>query len=103
MHGRVKMLKKIAILATLAVAALGAFAWAKSDLDSAVLTTLSFSSRWEAVDEAIHSGKFIVRQTDAAKSIARQEQIGSPDRRKVKENHLRAAPLDRAANSRAGH
>jgi hypothetical protein len=80
------MLKKIAVLATLAVAALGAFAWAKSDLDSAALTALSFSSRWEPVDEAIHSGKFIVRQADAAKSVARQEQVGSPDRRKVKKS-----------------
>jgi hypothetical protein len=81
------MLKKIAVLATLAVAALGgAFAWAKSDMDSAAMTTLSFSSRWEPIDEAIHSGKFIVRQADAAKSVARQEPIGTLDRRKVKKS-----------------
>jgi hypothetical protein len=51
-------MRKIVVLAVLAVAVTGIFVWIESAVHSAALARASFSERWAAVDEATRSGTF---------------------------------------------
>ena len=55
------MRKKAGIAAALLVAALGIVLWAKSGVLSAPLAPAHFIDRWAPVDEALRSGKFVVK------------------------------------------
>jgi len=58
------MRNRMVLAAALAVAALGIVSWAKSDVPTGADDTVSFAERWAPVDEALHSGSFVVNVAD---------------------------------------
>jgi len=59
------MRKQVGLAAALAIAVLGIVSWAKSGVLSAPTGPVSFVDRWAPVDEALHSGKFVVKDSAA--------------------------------------
>ena len=59
------MHKQVGLAAALVVAVLGIFTWAKSGVLSAPMAPVLFVDRWAPVDEALHSGKFVIKDSAA--------------------------------------
>ena len=55
------MRNKLVLAVVIAIVALGMVPWAKSGVLSAPTAAVSFGDRWMPVDEALHTGKFAVK------------------------------------------